>query len=363
MPHHQNAGQSAKNDRVLQGLAIDEIAFGGAGVGRSDGKVIFVPFTIDGEIVDVRLQTVRRSYSLGKLETIHQASPHRVNAPCPYFQTCGGCDYQHIAYAHQLAIKRKQIEQAVRRIAKLVDCEIRPITPSPKPFGYRNRISVHSDGDRVGFFQKGSRTVVDISNCLLASESVNAKLRVFRGTRPPAGAHVTLREDDEVTTFSQTNDEVAQLLLDFVCSRVQGSAVVDGYCGSGFFAHNLAAAVRKVVGIDWSGPAIRQAQKTAEPNETYLCGDIGELLDQTLAAEHPDTVILDPSATGLSQDVASALNRQTPPHLIYISCNPATFARDLQRLSERFQVQEIQPFDMFPQTAEIEVVGVLSSAA
>src|SRR5258708_22867262 len=213
-PHHQNARQSAKNDRILQGLAIDEIAFGGAGVGRSDGKVIFVPFTIDGEIVDVRLQTVRRSYSLGKLETIHQASPHRVNAPCPYFQTCGGCYYQHIAYPHQLAIKRKQIEQASRRIPKLVDCEIRPLTPSPKPFGYRNRISVHSDGARVGFFQKGSRTVVDISNCLLASESVNAKLRVFRCTQPPAGAHVTLREDDGVTTFSQTNDEVCHIILD-----------------------------------------------------------------------------------------------------------------------------------------------------
>jgi 23S rRNA (uracil1939-C5)-methyltransferase len=362
MPHHPNAGQSPKNDRILQNLLIDEIAFGGAGVARSDGKVIFVPFTIDGEIVDVRLHTIRRSYSLGQLETIRQASAHRVKAPCPYFQNCGGCDYQHIAYAHQLAIKQKQTEQAVRRIAKLTDCDIRPIIPSPKPFGYRNRISVHSDGDRVGFFQKGSRTVVDIANCLLASETVNARLRAFRATRPPAGAHVTLRENDEVTTFSQTNDAVAQLLLEFVRSRVQGSVVVDGYCGSGFFAHNLAAVVEKVIGVDWSRPAIRQAQKAAGPNETYLCGEIGELLDQTLAAEHPDTVILDPSATGVSDEVVSALTRHTPPILIYVSCNPATFARDLQRFSHRFRTQEIQPFDMFPQTAEIEVAGILKPA-
>jgi 23S rRNA (uracil1939-C5)-methyltransferase len=359
MPHQPNAALNPKNQPIIHDLPIDEVAFGGAGVGRSDGKVIFVPFTIDQEIVDARLLTVRRSYSLGHLEAIQQSSPHRINPPCPYFQKCGGCDYQHIAYAHQLAIKQRQIEQALRRIAKLSFGEIRPITPSPKPFGYRNRISVHSDDDRVGFFQKGSRIVVDISNCLLAAESVNAKLRDFRDTQPPAGTHVTLRENDEVTTFSQTNDEVAQLLLDFVRSRVQGPVVVDGYCGSGFFAHNLAAAVDKVIGIDWSQPAIRQAEKTAGPDETYLCGDIGELLDQVLAAEHPNTVILDPSATGISNEVASTLGCQPPPYLIYVSCNPATFARDLQRLSHRFRVQEIQPFDMFPQTAEIEVAGIL----
>jgi 23S rRNA (uracil1939-C5)-methyltransferase len=359
MPHQPNAAFSPKNQPIIQDLPIDEVAFGGAGVGRSDGKVIFVPFTIDQEIVDARLHTVRRSYSLGHLEAIRQSSPHRIEPPCPYFQKCGGCDYQHIAYAHQLAIKQRQIEQALRRIAKLSLVEIRPITPSPKPFGYRNRVSVHSDDDRVGFFQKGSRIVVDISNCLLATESVNVKLRAFRDTQPPAGAHVTLRENDEVITFSQTNDEVAQFLLDFVRSRVRGPVLVDGYCGTGFFAHNLAAAVEQVIGIDWSQPAIRQAEKTAGPGETYLCGDIGKLLDQVLTAEHPNTVILDPSATGISDEVASTLSRNPPPHLIYVSCNPATFARDLQRLSDRFRVQEIQPFDMFPQTAEIEVAGIL----
>ena len=359
MPHHPNATQSAKSDEILADLAIDEIAFGGAGLGRLDGKVIFVPFTIDGETVDIRLENVHRSHSFAKLETIRHASPHRVEAPCPYFQNCGGCDYQHIAYDHQLAVKQKQVEKVIQRIAKLVDFKVRPITASPKHFGFRNRISVHTDGDRIGFYQKGSRTVVDIANCLLASEIVNAELRAFRVTRPSAGAHVTLRQDDKVSTFSQTNDDVAQLLLDFVRSRVQGPVVVDGYCGSGFFARSLAGVATKVIGVDWSQQAIRQAQKTAGPLEAYLCGDIGEVLDQILAAEHPDTVIVDPSAKGISDEVVSALTRQTPPHLIYVSCNPPTFARDLLRLSSRFQVQEIQPFDMFPQTAEIEVVGVL----
>ncbi|MBV9732087.1 MAG: class I SAM-dependent RNA methyltransferase [Verrucomicrobia bacterium] len=359
MPLRPDPARHPKDQRLVRDLSIDEVAFGGVGVGRAEGKVIFVPFTVDQEIVDVRLHTVRRSYSLGEVDNLRQTSPHRVPPPCPYFQNCGGCDYQHIAYDHQLAIKQGQIEQALRRIAKLSDCDVRPIKSSPKQFGYRNRISVHSDGENIGFFQKGSRNVVDIANCLLASETVNTKLRAFRASRPAADAHATLRENQEITTFSQTNDEVAELLIEFVQTQVKGPVLVDGYCGSGFFSHRLSASVEKVIGIDWNQPAIRQAQQTATANETYLCGELSELLDQVLVTESPDTVIVDPSATGLSEEVVAILVNRVPSSLIYVSCNPATFARDLQRLADRFRVQEIQPFDMFPQTAEIEVVGVL----
>jgi len=101
MPHHPDNAQYPKDQRLVRELPINEVAFGGAGVGRAEGKVIFVPFTVDQEIVDVRLHTVRRSYSFGQAEAIRQPSPHRITAPCPYFQTCGGCDYQHIAYGHQ----------------------------------------------------------------------------------------------------------------------------------------------------------------------------------------------------------------------------------------------------------------------
>ena len=359
MAHRRISRETQERNSLLQELKIDEVAFGGAGVGRAEGKVVFVPFTIDQEIVDIRLVADRRSYSLGKLEAIRRPSPHRANPPCPFFGNCGGCDYQHIAYTHQLDIKQRQVEEALRRIAKLAEFEVRPIVASPKPFGFRNRIVIHSDGERVGFFKKGSRIVVDISSCLLASDIVNERLCAFRATRPKAGVHVTLRANDEVTTFSQTNDGVARLLMEFVRNRIRGPVLVDGYCGSGFFGHQLADTVERMIGIDWNQPAITQARQTAAANETYLCGDIGELLDQVLEAENPDTVIIDPSATGMSEGVSSALVRCPPPSLIYVSCNPATFARDIGRLSDRFRVQEIQPFDMFPQTAEIEVVGVM----
>ena len=359
MQHQPDPEKHRKNGPDLRELRIDEVAFGGAGVGRSDGKVVFVPFTIDQEIVDVRLVDVRRGYSRGNLQAIRQASPHRIKPPCPFFEICGGCDYQHITYSHQLTIKQGQVEQALRRIAQLSDPVIRPIQASPNPFGYRNRISVHSDDQHIGFFRKGSRTIVDIPNCLLASEAVNEKLRVFRATRPPDGTHATLRENDQATTFSQTNDAVAKPLLEFVRSHVHGSTLLDGYCGSGFFGHDLARTVKKVIGIDWSEPAIRRAQETAHANELYLCGDLGELLEQVLEVENPDTMILDPSASGISEPVAAILRERPPAELIYVSCDPATFARDIKRLSSAFRVQEVQPFDMFPQTSEIEVVGIL----
>jgi 23S rRNA (uracil1939-C5)-methyltransferase len=350
---------SDRQDTTIRGLRIEEIAFGGAGVARSGGKVVFVPFTIEEEIVDVRVIESRRSFDLGRLEALRKSSEHRIAAPCPFFQECGGCDYQHISYAHQLAIKRQQIAQTLARIAKLSGFEVMPVVPSPNTFGFRNRIAVHCDQDKIGFFRKQSRIIVDIPHCLIASEAVNAKLREFRVSRPRPGTHSTIRERDDITTFSQTNDGVATLLLEFVRGQVNGPIVLDAYCGAGFFAHHLADSVEKVMGIDWSERATRRAQRSAYKNETYLCGDIGELLDRILNENSFSTVILDPSGTGLSEAVVGSLTRRPPGKLIYVSCHPASFARDIHRLSPAFRLQAVQPFDMFPQTAEIEVVGVL----
>ena len=137
-------------------LRISEVAFGGSGVGKADGKVIFVPFSIDGELLQVRITQSHKSFSLASVQAILQTSPHREEPPCPYYQTCGGCDYQHIQYAHQLELKRLQVEQALRRIAKLPEIAVPPVIPSPKIYGFRNRIKTNvlpmncNDGSRIG---------------------------------------------------------------------------------------------------------------------------------------------------------------------------------------------------------------------
>jgi tRNA/tmRNA/rRNA uracil-C5-methylase (TrmA/RlmC/RlmD family) len=321
--------------------------------------VVFVPFTIDHELVRARTVESHKSFNLALIETILESSPHRVTPPCPYYRVCGGCDYQHIQYAHQLELKRFQVEQALRRIAKLTDVAVPPVVPSPKIYGFRNRITIHSDGRTIGFFRKRSRQIVDIARCALASEVVNARLVQVRRQGMAAGTHVTLREDDSVTTFTQTNDEVARRIVEYVRERARGSLLVDAYCGSGHFAHQLAPAFETVVGIEWNQAACDLAGCSALAHEKYLCGDVANLLPQVLEKDRVSTLVLDPPAEGLAKEICAAIEEHPPGRVIYISCNPTTFARDVNRLRSKFRLAEVQPFDMFPQTAEIELAALI----
>ena len=340
-------------------LRINEVAFGGSGVGKADGKVIFVPFSIDGELLQVRITQSHKSFSLASVQAILQTSPHREEPPCPYYQTCGGCDYQHIQYAHQLELKRLQVEQALRRIAKLPEIAVPPVIPSPKIYGFRNRITIHSDGHAIGFFRKRSREIVDIARCALASDLVNTKLAELRHQGLAAGSHATVREDDAIATFTQTNDEVARKIVEYIRARGEGSVLVDAYCGSGFFAHQLAPAFETVIGIEWNQVACDLATRSALAHEKYYCGDAADLLPQVLRNNRVSTLLLDPPAEGLTKQVCATIGEFSPGTVIYISCNPATFARDLSRFRPNFRLIEVQPFDMFPQTAEIELAALL----
>jgi tRNA/tmRNA/rRNA uracil-C5-methylase (TrmA/RlmC/RlmD family) len=167
---------------------------------------------------------------------------------------------------------------------------------------------------------------------------------------------------DVPRTFTQTNEFIATALVDYVARRVTGDILVDAYCGSGFFGHALAHRFRIVIGLDWSKPAIAAAKLTANPNEEYICDDVSEAIASVLEKYEPQTIILDPPADGLKGSVTKALQTKPSNRLIYVSCNPATLARDLARLASRYRIIEIQPFDMFPQTAEIEAVAVLERA-
>jgi tRNA/tmRNA/rRNA uracil-C5-methylase (TrmA/RlmC/RlmD family) len=343
----------------LIGLDIHDVAFGGDGVGRFDGKIVFVPFTIDSERVEVELVEHRKSFDRAQLKRVIARSAQRVQPLCPYFGQCGGCDYQHIAYHHQLALKRRQVIQLLERVGHLTDVEVPPTFASTNPYAFRNRITVHASQGRIGFFEKNSRTVVDVEHCAIAIPAVNDALKDLRTTGLADGKHRTLRGAGIPRTFTQTNDSIAMALLDFVRHRVVGKVLVDAYCGSGFFGHALAERLTTVVGVDWNEPAIATARASALASETYFCGDVSEMIESLLGRYHPETVILDPSAEGVDPQVIDTLTRQPVPRLLYVSCHPATLARDLARLRHKYRIIAVQPFDMFPQTAEIEAVAVL----
>src|SRR5947209_3512059 len=135
-------------------LTIDDVAFGGKGIGRDAGKAVFVPFTIDGEGISARITREKKQFAEAELIEVLEASPHRVGAPCPYFGRCGGCSYQHISYEHELQLKARQVDQAMRRIARLAEPPMRSMVPSPLSYEYRNRITVHAQGDVVGFYRR-----------------------------------------------------------------------------------------------------------------------------------------------------------------------------------------------------------------
>ncbi|MGH7983693.1 MAG: class I SAM-dependent RNA methyltransferase, partial [Candidatus Udaeobacter sp.] len=153
-------------------LRIEDVAFGGKGVAREEGKAVFVPYTIEGEIVSAEIMREKKQFAEAELVEVKETSPHRVEPRCPYFGRCGGCVYQHIAYEHQLAIKWRQVRDALRRIGKLQDVPMRPIIPSSRQYAYRNRITVHAQDGVIGFFRRDSHRLIDIERCPISSDEV-----------------------------------------------------------------------------------------------------------------------------------------------------------------------------------------------
>jgi 23S rRNA (uracil1939-C5)-methyltransferase len=348
--------------RVID-LTIEDVAFGGKGVGRDEGKAVFVPFTIDGERVRARIVQEKKQFAQAELVDLIEPSPHRVAPRCPYFARCGGCAYQHIDYEHQLAIKSRQVRDVLQRIGKISDVEMWPIIPSPNPYAYRNRITVHVEESVIGFFRRDSHRLIDIERCPISREEVNRALSDLRAQRPGNG-HYTLRASAATPVFSQTNDEVAIALSDLVKGFIPGDQqlLIDAYCGTGFFAKALLDKFDRVIGIDWDNFAIAAARENATAKESYIAGDVDVELAKISRNDgfpavdrRSSTLIVDPPATGLSVSVRKAIVDLMPSTLVYVSCNPATLARDLKELGEKFTIRSVTPLDMFPQTAEIEV--------
>jgi 23S rRNA (uracil1939-C5)-methyltransferase len=347
-------------------LTIEDIAFGGKGVARENGKAVFIPFTIDGEKISARIVREKKQFAQAEIVDLRESSPHRVEAPCPYFRRCGGCAYQHIDYEHQLAIKWRQARDVLQRIGKLKDIPMRPIVASPTAYAYRNRITVHAQDGLVGFFRRDSHRLIDIERCPIAMDEVNGELTKLRAQHPREN-HYTLRATSGPRIFSQTNDAVANALRDIVLNVVPSNQhlLVDAYCGAGFFAKAMLEKFERIIGIDWDKFAIGVASRNATSKETYIAGDIEEQLLRALeegrAAQ--TTLLVDPPATGLSESIRKTIVDLTPARVIYISCNPSTLARDLRELTRKYMVKSVTPLDMFPQTAEIEVAVHLQAAS
>jgi 23S rRNA (uracil1939-C5)-methyltransferase len=441
-------------------LAIEDLAFGGEGVGRVDGYVVFVRGGLPGDRLRVRLVEARGRFGRAAIEAILVASPDRVEPPCPYFGRCGGCRLQHLAYPAQLVFKEKQVRDCLERLGGLGAFELRPILPAPEAYGYRNKMefTVANTPPLIGLHAAERYDVVlDIERCLLQSETMNALLDEFRrqvraralsvydpatergllrfvmmregrGTgeamvnvvgaapdvealapvadalreRVPATASVVLnvnakkasvavgseehlllgrdhiRETLGAVTFQvsansffQTNTAQAERLFALVteaCELDGTETLLDLYAGTGAISLLLARRVRAVYGIEVAAAAVADAIRNARANGidncTFLAGEVRHVLpDLVRQGVSASVVVADPPRAGFHPKALAALAAMAPARIVYVSCNPATLARDLGDLTRQgYRLEWVQPVDMFPQTPHIEAVARLRRA-
>lgn len=382
--HPVEASVAPKGAQVGDRLEVEitDIAFGGDGVARAEGLVLFVPFVLSGESVLVEITERKKDFARAKLIQVLSPATDRVDAPCAHFGECGGCQYQHIDYPAQLRIKQAQVKSIFSRIGGFDPELVGDMIPSPAPLGYRNRIMVRRQWNKkkqklvFGFLRHDSRLVVDMEECAIAEPALNEQLAELRENPPPRNMQkVVLRimpDDWEIhrDSFFQNNFHLLPQLVDTVRDRLQSAGtrhLIDAYCGIGFFSLSLADLVDSFIGVDIDKQCILPARQNMEQrgvtNGEFIQGETEEHMAKLLSrfkAENT-TVILDPPRRGCDKTALEMLAQASPAQVIYISCHPATLARDLKWLHAEagYELKGVTPLDMFPQTQHVECVADL----
>ncbi len=402
-------------------LELSAMAHGGSALGRHQGRVIFVPYTIPGERVRVEIVQDKERYAHARLLEVLNPSPDRVEPPCPHFGTCGGCQWQHIAYQRQVALKSEIVADQLQRIGHVQEPTVEPTLPAPQPWGYRNRLTFGVGANRTLGFQKlGSHEIVAIETCLIADPRLMA-LYDDLDLDLPGLTRLTLlagsTEDDLLMALETQGDKAPELSADFPISCVHlvgeripvnligrnyvtfsvggwdyrvsagrffqvntalagglvdlalkgldpglDDTVLDGYCGVGLFSLPLAERTGLVVAVETDPGATEDLILNMGDldNIDVIQGPVEVVLPDL--AEPLDGAVVDPPRSGVAVEVVDALvdEEKGPARLVYVSCDPATLARDVRRLMRGgYRLVEVQPVDLFPQTYHVETVALM----
>ena len=372
----------------------------GEALGHHDGKQVFVFGGIPGEEVVAEVVREHRHYIAARVVEVVDSSPNRVEAPCPYFGPCNGCQWQHIDYQHQLEMKRALVVDAFQRVAGMAEAPVAPVLPAPIPLDYRNhaRFTVGPEG-ALGFVNRESRSFVPIQRCMLMHPWINGALEQLQGHCQETTqvsirygintgswlVQPTLQNPDiplasgqkhyqealqgrsfqiAASSFFQVNTTQAEQLVDLVRERLHLTGrelLVDAYAGVGTFAALLAPLARRTIAIEESASALDDASANLHGGENVEVWREKTEVALSRMEEAPDAIILDPPRTGCHPRTLEALLRLAPQRVVYISCDPGTLARDVKVLCQGpFHLEEVQPVDMFPQTHHVECVATLS---
>lgn len=442
-------------NQIYEALITDYTAEG-QGVAHIEGCAVFIPNAIAGERVQIRIEKAQKTWAAGKIVTILEKSPHRVNRECPVAKKCGGCDFWHMDYEEETRLKAERVRTCLNRMGG-ENLEAVPILAAPTCYGYRNKaqypVSAKKGRAYAGFFRAGTHDVVEMERCrILPEEADKVKdivigyvnqfhvsvydetahkglLRhiyvrrgavsgeilvclVVNGEKLP-GAEVLIDRLKQVKGFTtlvlsvnerkgnavlgdrfitlygpgyiedtlcgltfrlsprsfyQVNHTQAQRLYDLAISQAgitKSDTVLDLYCGVGTITLIMAKAAGKVIGVEVIPQAVEDARDNAArngiTNAEFLCGDAGEAaLKLEAQGVHPDVVVVDPPRKGLSADAIEAIAAMAPRRVVYVSCDPATLARDAALLKQRgYGLENAQAADLFPRCAHVETVALL----
>lgn len=362
-------------------VELTDIAPTGEAIGRVDGVVIFVPFGAPGDRAEVLITERKRTFTRGRLLRLLEAAPQRVTPACPYFTVCGGCEWQHLPYTEQVRLKTEHVRSHLMRIGKLVEPTVLPCLPSPQPYGYRNHARLQrTAAGAIGYRAARSHQVVAINTCpILEPELDEAIQRLAVDPPTTAAGEIQLRVAMPLSigaytyhvapdAFFQANTAIAAQLVKAVLAALmlQGNEqVLELYCGGGLFTIPVADAGASVLGVEANEAAIADAQTNAEvagvrERITLLTAPVEEALTHPTVLERQwDAIVLDPPRAGVAPTALTALLTLAAPQIVYVSCDPATLARDAQILcTNGYRLCYAQPFDMFPQTHHVETVAL-----
>ena len=378
-------------------IKIDSVAFGGEGVGRIDNFVAFIPFSAPGDELEIEITQLKKKFVRGRILKIIKESPLRVKPLCRYYEKCGGCCYQHLNYEYQLKVKKKQVQDAFWKIGKMADAHVLDVIASPKIYNYRGKAQYHAEniskGWAIGFLDVSGGKIVDIERCEIMEETINEEMVALREDKRSKYNKKDLtiwsecfsREANEKESiirvvkgkkflvprdgFFQANLYLTDKLVDEICRLAASDkldALIDAYCGSGLFSVFLSSFAENIIGIEINEKSVKYARINAANagagNAKFISGDIEKVLQKRFLPSgcKADLIVLDPPRTGCEKTVLKAIVDLRPRKVIYISCNPATQARDVKFLKDYdYDLRCLLPLDMFPQTEHIEVVGLL----
>lgn len=389
-------GKTIGKSRELFDVTIEKIIPGGHGLAFAEGLTIFVALAAAGDRLRVRVREKKGKVAFAEIVEIVEPSPERQTPPCVYFGACGGCDFQQMNYKAQLAAKVEILRDCLYRIGKInYEREI-AIVGSPDDLNYRVRAQWHVDSRRqkLGYFRRHSHDVIDVEDCPILAPALKQKLAALRqninweefwaekpeietatNTRGDVSVYSTelIEPTEEIVfeaadekyyfdarSFFQGNRFLIEEIVRLAIEDASGENALDLFCGVGFFSLPLARKFRRVCGVEANGRATEFARKSAEnarlANVEFFSEDVSDFLTQAEELPNFDFVLLDPPRAGAEKETIYALLKLKPRQISYVSCDPATLARDLRLLTDQYEIESITALDLFPQTHHVETI-------